>query len=81
METIDGKDRGSLRTIAHRVMLERGLLPDFSAAACGEAEAMSGACVDASPASIIEVIGNAYDVDHGAILLRRGSVPRLSTKC
>ena len=50
METIDGKDRGSLRTIAHRVMLERGLLPDFSAAAYGEAEAMSGACVDASPA-------------------------------
>lgn len=49
MTSIESKDRISLRTIANRVMLERGLLPEFSVAARSEAEALSGTCVDASP--------------------------------
>ena len=39
-----------MKSIAHRVMIERGLLPDFSPAARSEADALSGAPVDASPA-------------------------------
>ncbi len=36
MTTIDQSHRSILRRIAHRVMLQRGLLPDFSAAALAE---------------------------------------------
>ena len=50
MATIESKDKSSLRAIAHGVMLERGLLPDFSNAALREAESLSGAAADASPA-------------------------------
>jgi VacB/RNase II family 3'-5' exoribonuclease len=50
MNATEGRDKSSLRAIAHRVMLERGLLPDFSVAAQSEAEAMSSACADTNPA-------------------------------
>ena len=36
MNAIDQNHRAILRSIAHRVMLERDLLPDFSAAALAE---------------------------------------------
>ena len=36
MTTIDQSHRSILKSIAHRVMLQRGLLPDFSAAALAE---------------------------------------------
>ena len=38
MTTIDQSHRSILKRIAHRVMLQRGLLPDFSAAALAELE-------------------------------------------
>ena len=38
MTTIDQSHRSILKRIAHRVMLQRGLLPDFSAAAMDELE-------------------------------------------
>ena len=49
MQPADGKDKSALKNIAHRVMLQRGLLPQFSAAARAEAAALSHAGVDASP--------------------------------
>jgi VacB/RNase II family 3'-5' exoribonuclease len=39
-----------LRQIAHRVMLERGLLPDFSAAALTQTNSMAGPARDNNPA-------------------------------
>lgn len=36
-----GRSRGDLRSIAHRVMLERGFIPDFEPAALAEAEKAS----------------------------------------
>ncbi len=43
MNTNDKQHRGILQSIAHRAMLERDLLPDFSAAALTELEAMHAA--------------------------------------
>ena len=36
MDTDAGQQRTTLRRIAHRAMIERGLLPDFSRAALAE---------------------------------------------
>jgi len=41
MATIDQSHRFILKRIAHRVMLQRGLLPDFSAAALAELDRLA----------------------------------------
>jgi len=41
MTTIDQSHRSILQRIAHRVMLQRGLLPDFSAAALAELDRLA----------------------------------------
>jgi exoribonuclease R len=43
-------DRSELRRIAHRVMTERGLLPDFSAEVRRETDAITRAATEAAPA-------------------------------
>jgi len=46
MPNTDGQaHRSQLQRIAHRVMLERGLTPDFTAAALAELEAIHGPAV------------------------------------
>jgi ribonuclease R len=50
MDTNEKHDRAILQSIAHRVMLERGLLPDFSAGALAElGRIQSPAATDAGP--------------------------------
>ncbi len=43
MDTNDGRQRATLQRIAHRVMLERGLEPDFSPAALAEVARLAAA--------------------------------------
>ena len=46
----DRSSRGRLRAIARRVMVERGLEPDFSPAAQAEADALAGPAKESDPA-------------------------------
>ncbi|MEP7182150.1 MAG: RNB domain-containing ribonuclease [Betaproteobacteria bacterium] len=50
MQRPDRTDKNDLRDIAHRVMQERGLLPDFSPEVLKETDAIAKAATDASPA-------------------------------
>jgi exoribonuclease-2 len=50
MSKLAAPSRTVLRTIAHRVMRERGLEPDFSPAALAEVNAIDGAAVENAPA-------------------------------
>src|SRR5260221_10226749 len=47
--TTNAATKPVLQRIAHDVMLERGLLPDFSPAALAQAARLTQAAVDASP--------------------------------
>ena len=49
MSRPSAQNRKELRVIARRVMTERGLLPDFSAAAQAEADAITKPAADSSP--------------------------------
>jgi len=42
--TDDGQHRSILQRIAHRAMLERGLVPDFPSPALAELDGIHGAC-------------------------------------
>ena len=42
MNTNDEQQRSILQNIAHQVMIERGLLPDFSAEALAELDGIDG---------------------------------------
>src|SRR5512141_552190 len=48
MDTDAGRQRSTLRRIAHRAMIERGLLPDFSSAALAELEDIRATPADGS---------------------------------
>jgi exoribonuclease-2 len=50
MDRSAASNRDLLRSIAHRAMAERGLLPDFAPAVVAETEAIRQAATDASPA-------------------------------
>jgi VacB/RNase II family 3'-5' exoribonuclease len=50
MDRSAASSRDLLRSIAHRAMAERGLLPDFAPAVVAETEAIRQAATDASPA-------------------------------
>jgi VacB/RNase II family 3'-5' exoribonuclease len=50
MDRSGGSSRDQLRAIAHRAMVERGLLPDFSPAVQAETEAIRQAATDPNPA-------------------------------
>ena len=56
MNTNDHSHRDLLKKIAHRVMLERGLLPDFSAAALAELSRFQGPAA-AGSASVRDMRG------------------------
>jgi exoribonuclease R len=49
MSRRDLANREQLRAIAHRAMLQRGLLPDFSPAALAQTEAITRAATEADP--------------------------------
>ena len=49
--------RGLLKNIAHRVMIERGLLPDFSPAALTELKKINAAAVAGDDSSIRDLRG------------------------
>jgi exoribonuclease-2 len=50
VQALSGKDEDQLRSIARQVMLQRGLAPDFPAAAISEAAAITHAATDSDPA-------------------------------
>ncbi len=56
MTTIDQSHRSILKRIAHRVMLQRGLLPDFSAAALAELDRLQSPAKSGSgPQGVIDL--------------------------
>ena len=63
MQRPTGGARDDLRSIAHRVMLERGLQPDFSAAAKRETERIARAATDSSARDLRGLLWASIDND------------------
>ena len=63
MQQPAGGARDDLRSIAHRVMLERGLRPDFSAAAKRETDSIARAATDSSVRDLRALLWASIDND------------------
>ncbi|HET9748953.1 MAG TPA: RNB domain-containing ribonuclease, partial [Casimicrobiaceae bacterium] len=63
MQRSIGGARDDLRSIAHRVMLERGLEPDFSAAAKRETERITRAAADPTVRDMRDLLWASIDND------------------
>jgi exoribonuclease-2 len=63
MQRPTGGARNDLRSIAHRVMLERGLQPDFSAGARRETDSISRAATDSSARDLRNLLWASIDND------------------
>src|SRR4029079_18507169 len=63
MQGPTGGARDDLRSIAHRVMLERGLQPDFSTAAKRETDRITSAATDSSARDLRHLLWASIDND------------------
>ena len=88
MTKTEKQHRTILQNIAHRVMLERGLLPDFSAEALAELATIEAPAVadDGLPRDLRDLLWASIDnddsLDLDQLTVRRGDVWRRSKdKC